>query len=220
MYAGIPVSVSFQPADDRLAAEVWADLERIDEVFNDHRDDSEIGRINAGGAGTFTLSEPLALAFACAENLQQLTAGAFSITTGPLRRLWRQAAQTGQIPDPESIATCRRALEPDAWHRDGKTVSVFDPGVRFDFGGLIKGMAVDQVMKKLLDAGTTAALVQCGGETACYGSTPCAWHPRPAATRPAAVVHAAGFGNWPFRLHQRQLPQPSRHCRHSLPPHL
>ena len=169
MYAGIPVSVAFQPADDRLAAEVWADLEQIDEVFNDHRDDSEIGCINAGGIGTFALSEPLAMAFACAEDLQQLTAGAFSITTGPLRRLWRHAARTGQAPDPDTIAACRNTLEPDAWRRDGNAVSVFDPGVRFDFGGLIKGMAVDQVMKKLLDAGTTSALVQCGGETACRG---------------------------------------------------
>ena len=169
MYAGIPVSVAFQPADERLAVEVWAALEQIDEVFNDHRDDSEIGRINAGGTRTFVLSEALATAFASAEDLQQLTAGAFSITTGPLRRLWRNAARTGQIPAPATIAACRSALASDAWRRDGNTVSVFDPGVRFDFGGLIKGMAVDQVMKKLLDAGTTAALVQCGGETACYG---------------------------------------------------
>ena len=169
MYAGIPVSVSFQPADDRLAAEVWADLDHIDEVFNDHRDDSVIGRINAGGTGTFAQSEPLAAAFSMAEDLQELSGGAFSITTGPLRRLWRNAARTGQTPDPDMIAACRAALEPTAWRRDGHSVTVLDPGVRFDFGGLIKGMAVDQVMKKLLDAGATSALVQCGGETACRG---------------------------------------------------
>lgn len=169
LYAGIPVRVAFQPADADLEAELWASLEDIDGVFNDHRDDTEIGRINAAGAGTFKLSPRLAAAFAHAAELQQLTGGAFSVTTGALRRLWRHAARSGHPPDPAALAAARAALRPETWHCSGDRLQVLDPGVRFDFGGLVKGMAVDDAMKRLAAAGAAAALVQCGGETTCRG---------------------------------------------------
>jgi thiamine biosynthesis lipoprotein len=169
LYAGIPVTVAFQAADEALAAEIWAGFERIDEIFNDHRDDSELGRINAAAGGTFALSAPLAAAFEAAEHLQQISRGAFSPASGPLRRLWRQAARDDRAPDADALTDALAALDPAAWQRDGNRLTVRDPRVRFDFGGLVKGMAVDQAMAVLLDRGVPAALVQCGGETACRG---------------------------------------------------
>ncbi len=220
LYAGIPVRVAFQPADAALEAELWASLEDIDGIFNDHRDDSEIGRINAAGAGTFALSPRLAAAFARAADLQQLTGGAFSPTTGPLRRLWRHAAHTGRAPDPAALAAARAALRPDAWRCDGRTLHVLDPAVRFDFGGLVKGIAVDDVMERLAAAGAAAALVQCGGETACRGLSrrgrphllgiPDPQHPDDrmwcAVRDPGTGLSASTSGNY-----RNQAPTPAHH---------
>lgn len=167
LYAGIPVGVAFAPADEHLAVELWAYLEQINDIFNDHRDDSEVGRINSGSAGTFVISAQLAAAFALAERIESLSGRAFAITTGPLRRLWREAAQVGQRPDPAAIAAA--VVPPGAWRREGTLLTVADPRIRFDFGGLIKGAAVDYVMTRLMETGAAAALVQCGGETACRG---------------------------------------------------
>lgn len=176
LYAGIPVSVAFAPLDYALAEEVWAGFERIDAIFNDHRDDSEIGRINAAGGGDFELSADLAAAFDLGERLERLTGGAFRLTTGPLRRLWRLAAATGQAPDPAALESARAAMADGTWCRNGRMLTVSHPAVRFDFGALAKGFAVDQAMLALARRGAANALVQCGGETACCGLSP---HGRP-----------------------------------------
>lgn len=169
LYAGIPVRVAFAPLDYGLAGEVWAGLDRIDSIFNDHRDDSEIGRINAAGGGSFEISPELAAAFEQGERLEQFSGGAFRLTTGPLRRLWRLAAATGQTPHPAALAAALAAMAGDAWCRDGRTLTVHHPAVRFDFGALAKGIAVDLAMRLLAARGACHALVQCGGETACRG---------------------------------------------------
>jgi FAD:protein FMN transferase len=172
LYFGIPVQVRFTPANAQLAEEAWSYLVGIDAIFNDYHDDSEIGRINRGGPGTYTLSPQLAEAFTAAITLNRLSGGAFDITVGPLRRLYRQAEKDGHFPTAEAIAEARSRIGAETFVLDGMTLTVLKAGVSFDFGGLIKGMAVDHVMALLSRAGSTAALVQCGGETACFGFSP------------------------------------------------
>ena len=202
LYYGIPVQVRFTPADQQLAEEAWRYLVGIDAIFNDYHEDSEIGRINRSGPATHTLSPQLAEAFATAVILNHLTGGAFDITVGPLRRLYRQAEKDGHFPTAEAIAEARSHLGPQTFTLDGATLSVLKPGVSFDFGGLIKGMAVDHVMAQLTRAGVTAALVQCGGETACFGLSPRGEHHRLGVPDPLDQEHlwctlrdpGSGFG--------------------------
>lgn len=172
LYSGIPVQVRFAPANQRLADEVWRYLESIDGDFNDYRDDSVVGRINLAGISTHQLSPAVAEAFATASHLNALTEGAFDITVGPLRRAWREASKSGHLPSAEQLATLRASVGPDTWRIVDGTVQVLKPGVRFDFGGLIKGMSVDHAMRLLVDAGVHSALVQSSGETGCFGLSP------------------------------------------------
>jgi FAD:protein FMN transferase len=46
------------------------------------------------------------------------------------------------------------------------------PGVRLDFGGIAKGMAVDAALERLREAGITSALVNAGGDLAIEGLPP------------------------------------------------
>lgn len=172
LYSGIPIQVRFAPANPVLAAEVWRYLVQIDEVFNDYRDDTEIGRINASGPGSHVLSMQLAEAFAGSAHLHLVSDGAFDITVGPLRRLWKLAAKSGNMPSPAALASARSAVGPTSWHLNGNRLEVLKPGVKFDFGGVIKGMSVDHAMNLLITAGVRAALVQSGGETGCFGLSP------------------------------------------------
>lgn len=172
LYSGIPVQVRFTPADPELAAATWRYLEGIDEVFNDYRDTSEIGRLNLAGAGRHAVSGELAEALAISRRVGQLTEGTFDITVGPLRRLWRAGEATGVAPSVDVIAQAMTAMGPRTWLVDGRTVEKRVPGVRFDVGGIIKGLAVDRALGLLLAGGATSALVQCGGETGCFGVSP------------------------------------------------
>jgi FAD:protein FMN transferase len=172
LYYGIPVQVRFTPENAQLEEKVWNYLEGIDAIFNDYRDDTEIGTINASSktvAGTYTLSPALAEAFALAIKMNGITNGAFDITVGPLRRLYRQAQTDGRFPSAEKIAEVKNYCGPQNFSLHGNVLTVHKAGVQFDFGGLVKGMAVERVIAQLKAAGATAALVQCGGETACFG---------------------------------------------------
>jgi thiamine biosynthesis lipoprotein len=169
LWAGIPVTVRFAPRDGVLAERIWDQLRTIDAVFNDWRDDSEIGRINAGGVATHVLSADLAEAFALAARMRAATDGAFEVTVGPLRRLWRGAEAAGVWPEAAALAAVRQVVGPQTYRCDGTRLEVRQAGVRFDFGGLCKGMAVDRVAALLRAGGATAGMVQIGGETGCWG---------------------------------------------------
>jgi len=171
LFGGMPVQVCFAPRDDALAAKAWASLDDYEVISNDWRDDSEIGRINAGGLGTYRLSPGLAQLFDLADGMRGTTDGAFDITVGPLRRLWRGAATSGVWPDAAQLAALRASIGPATYRRQGDVLQVLAPGVKFDFGG-IKGHAIDRLTSMLHQAGCRAALVQISGETCCWGLSP------------------------------------------------
>ncbi len=172
LYGGIPVTVRFTPADQELAGKAWAILASIDDDFNDWRDTSAIGRINAGGPGDYQLNPALTEAFALSERMHEASGGVFDITVGPLRRLWRGAEKARRWPEQPEIDAVRARIGQGVYRRAGGLLTVLKPGVQFDFGGVCKGMAVDRVVALLRAAGRTAGLVQVGGETGCWGITP------------------------------------------------
>ena len=173
LYQGIPVRVGFEPKDDALASKVWAYLRGVDDVFNIYRDTSELGRINrmeerAGVA----ISEDLARALRLSRLVHRKTAGAFDPTVGRLVRLWKKAAREDEIPAQEKIEKALASCGLDKVTLRGDRLSVACPGLRFDFGGLVKGLAVDRAVDMLRAGGARAALVQIGGETAAFGLSP------------------------------------------------
>lgn len=172
LWAGIPITLRFTPGDEALGDRVWAYLQSIDQTFNDWRDDSDIGRINRAGPGTYALNADLAAAFALAGRMRGQTGGACEITVGPLRRLWRQAEKTATWPGEAEIAQVMTGIGAGGYRVDGASLTVLKPGVQFDFGGVCKGFAVDRAAEMLRTAGCTAALVQIGGETQVWGQAP------------------------------------------------
>ena len=192
LYFGIPVTVKFTPAADELAERVWRKLGRVDEVFNIYREDSEVSRVNAASTrGGFTVSADLARALELSRRLHDETESAFDVTVGPLVELWRGVATAGRLPTSEEVASARalagmryslsgtrwdtvalRGLRPVRRKTETHRLVRHTPGTTFDFGGIVKGMAVDDVVTMLKEAGCTAALVQVGGETGAYGLSP------------------------------------------------
>ena len=139
LYFGIPVQVRFQPADAALEHNIWAYLEKVDEVFNDYREDSETGRLNATLANgrEAQVSGELAEALRFAGRAYHKTDGAFDVTIGPLRDLWREAARKETLPKAEAIKRARDRCGFDKVKLDGRTVRTAVRGMRFDFGGCI-----------------------------------------------------------------------------------
>ncbi|HKL21717.1 MAG TPA: FAD:protein FMN transferase, partial [Tichowtungia sp.] len=141
LYYGIPVQFRFFPENAQLADEVWAYLESINDGFNDYRAGSEIYTINRlNAAGDVSLSPMLAEAFRKARQAWTLSEGAFDITCAPIRDLWKQAAKTGVMPSDEEVAAARKRCGMNLVAQNGTRLTRLQAGVRFDFGGIIKGI--------------------------------------------------------------------------------
>ena len=170
LYAGIPVTVRFQPADEALGRAVFRYLEQADDVFNDYRPESELGQLNQAPAGKpFRVSAALANVLRLSLEMHTLTDGAFDITVGPLIRVWKDAAKRGTPPTAEELARTLASIGAARIALQGQDVTFLASGMRLDLGGIAKGLFVDQVASQLRRKNIHAAMVQIGGETAVFG---------------------------------------------------
>jgi len=170
LYHGIPVMVSFAPRNNELASAVWGYLRSIDDVFNIYRADSELGRINRmKERNHIGVSSGLARAIRLSQKAHEQTAGAFDPTVGRVIHLWRNAAGRGEPPPPQELerALASRGLEKVILK--GNRLTIENPDLQLDLGGMVKGMATDEAVRMLRAGGARAALVQVGGETAAFG---------------------------------------------------
>jgi thiamine biosynthesis lipoprotein len=149
-------------------------LENIDDVYNVHRTDSEAGKLNAAlGRGALPrgvrVSADLAEALGLSFEAHRLTDGAFDITVKPLIDLWRGAAKAKVPPADAEVAKTLARSGMAKLRLEGDRLISSAPGVSLDFGGIVKGIAVDRVVAMLKSGGARSGLVQVGGETACWG---------------------------------------------------
>lgn len=156
------------PAAARAAADAaFAELDRLDAIFSDWRDDSELSRLcDRAGRGPVEVSPELHDVLLQASILARATGGAFDVTVGPLTRLWRQARAAGVPPRDDEIESARALV---GWSRvrfegGGRRVELLMPGMRLDLGGIAKGAACRRAVDVLTAAGHPRALVELGGD--------------------------------------------------------
>jgi thiamine biosynthesis lipoprotein len=145
---------AFRAGFDRIA--------ELDAILSDYRPDSELNRLPAhAGPDLFRVLE-------AAQALAEESGGAFDVTIGRVTRLWRQARKDGRPPAPEAV---REALAHSGFrklHLDPATrgVTVDDPEVKLDAGGIAKGYAADEALAAVRRAGVAIALVSVSGDLA------------------------------------------------------
>jgi thiamine biosynthesis lipoprotein len=173
LYYNLPVQISFYPSNPELARQVWTYLEQMDDLFNDYKPGSEISRINAKeSVGEVALSPWLAAAFGKARKAYDLSDGAFDISSAPIRNLWKQGARENRTPSDEEVAAAQQVCGLHRVQLKGDRLITERSGMRFDFGGIIKGIIADRVIEMLKEGGVKSALIQISGETAAYGDSP------------------------------------------------
>lgn len=163
--------VMYAPSEE--AAEAAARLafdrvSRLDELFSDYRDDSELMRLcrDSGPGRPVKVSDELLGILETAQTVSRQGEGAFDVTVGPIVRLWRTARKEKRLPPADELAAARRLV---GWRnvrlsREDRTVELLIPGMRLDLGGIAKGYAVEAAMQVLRKQGIASALVEAGGD--------------------------------------------------------
>lgn len=158
-------------AEDPVAAgeavrAAWARVHQLNDAFSDYAPESELMRFCRQPAGTVVhLSPDLAGILRRADEVNRLSGGAFDVTIGPLKRLWRQSRRDALLPAPERIAQARALT---GWSKvrllpNGAAILQVD-GMRLDLGGIAKGHAADAALGILRERGFPRAIVAASGD--------------------------------------------------------
>jgi thiamine biosynthesis lipoprotein len=142
------------PSAPEIQRSIDALLARFDEQMSTWRDDSELSRFNAVGAGEwFRVSPDTARVVARALELHEITDGASDVTVGPLLRLWGFGARADKIGEPSALM---------------KDVD----GLEVDLSSIAPGYAVDLIVAQLAATDIPNAMVELGGEVRAVGLRP------------------------------------------------
>jgi thiamine biosynthesis lipoprotein len=182
-YAETHMGTKFQmivyAADEKTAraatAAAFARVAVLDGIMSDYKPTSELMRLcDKAGGEPVKVSEELSFVLTKAQEVSELSDGAFDVTVGPVVRLWRLARKTGRLPDPDDL---KKALELVGYKNiklapKERTVQLPKPGMRLDLGGIAKGYAADEALAVLKKHGIHRALVAAGGDIAVSGPPP------------------------------------------------
>ncbi len=146
-----------------IARETW----RIEDKFSRYKPSGIVHQINSSRGAEVTLDEETGELIDYAAICHRLSGGAFDITSGVLRRVWRFDG-SGTLPSPEAV---RKVLTNVGWHkvRWHKPCLQLQQGMEIDLGGIGKEYAVDRAAQLLARQGMPSALVNFGGDLRATG---------------------------------------------------
>lgn len=176
---GVRVEITLYAPDEvtatRAARAAYSRYAELEQIMSDYRPDSELMRLCAqAGTGRVPVSEELFLVLSKAQEIAELTDGAFDVTASPVVRLWREARRTGEMP---SQADRDAALKLVGWRRmtldpRRQTIELALSGMLLDLGGIAKGYANDEALRTMKAHGIDSAMIQAGGDISVSGPPP------------------------------------------------
>ena len=152
-------------------------LEAIEQSMSTYRKDSELSLLNLAKVGEWVVvSKELMLVLQAAQNISELSNGAFDISVGPLVNLWGFGPEYS-LRDKPKQAEIAALLEQGVGYQyleldqDNLRVKKGKP-LYLDLSAIAKGYAVDRLTELLSEHGIKNYLVEIGGELRAAGYKP------------------------------------------------
>ena len=176
---GSPFTIVFYATDslyaNNTAKHCFALVDSLVDILSDYKDSSELNRLCArAGKGSFPCSPVLFDVLQKSNDAFIQSQGSFDITLGPVTRLWRKARKENIFPAPElvkeklSLTGFNKIAIDTAMH----TVSLQQPGMQLDLGGIGQGYIAQEVMDYLQSHHIDNALADVSGDIVCRGKPP------------------------------------------------
>lgn len=179
IYFDIPARIVFHlPEADAqidpeiLSRKIWDEFERVGNIFNPFDPHSETGRLNDNRTrGPISVSNDMYQVLTLSKKLWETSDGAFDPTMRPVKELWHDAAEAQEIPSNRDIrrTVAQVGFDKVALLEDRQALKRENKNIRFDFGGIAKGYAVDKAAALIRAHGIDAALISLGGEIRTFG---------------------------------------------------
>ena len=159
---------------DELKEQVDDLLLKINQQMSTYIPSSEISQFNLyKQQDWFPISNDFAQVVSNAQNISNLTNGAFDITISPLIDLWGFGAKTQlKIPTDKQITQALQSIGYQylAVRNEPPALRKLNKNLRIDLSAIAKGFAVDKITGLISQRGYSNFLVEIGGELHSQGS--------------------------------------------------
>ncbi|PIE91463.1 MAG: thiamine biosynthesis protein ApbE [Acidobacteria bacterium] len=150
----------------RIKQDIQAELDRIDELMSNWKEESDVCRFNRLDPETaLVISKDTARVITSAQHIYKLTHKRFDPTLSPLIDLWGFATkERGTFPKPDEIQQALQKVGFEGIALDGRIIRKTAPERSLNLSAIAKGYAVDCVYDLLISRGYQRVLVEVGGE--------------------------------------------------------
>lgn len=177
---------------DELKVELETELQRIDKLLSNYRDDSHISEVNYNQTLTEIPADPeLIFLIEQARNIQLASQGCYDLTIQPLFKLWGFRQESLHIPSEAEIAEAMRAVGMEKIQTHEKHLQKKVASSYIDVSSIAKGYTVGKLAGILERKKIVNYLVEVGGELQTRGQKPEQQPWRVAIERPLPL--AQGF---------------------------
>lgn len=178
IHMGVEVRIVLHDEDaSRAAAAARKAFDRVrawDDTLSDWRSDTPAQRLPSQAGASQRVEGRLRDALDASWRLARVTCGGFEAGLGSITRLWREARRSGTMPTDPALACAVACAGRSAWRwsEDTSTFTAQRDGVRMDFGAIGQGLAADDALAALREAGMPQALVDVSGDIALGAAPP------------------------------------------------
>lgn len=158
----------------RIAAAAFDAIDDLEARISSWRPGSETSRVNREASERPVQVSPDVLELIeFSKTMHAKTSGAFDITVAPLYELWGFYRNEGRRPSPEKIAQAleRVGMEKVTIDPVERTVSFSVEGMKLNYGGIGKGLALDLAAQVLRRYGVTRGILN-GGDSSVLALDP------------------------------------------------
>ena len=176
---GSPFNLIFYHPDsiaaESIAGECFSVVDSLNAIFSDYTLESEVGKLALQpGNGLLKVSDELFAMIVKSNQAWTTSKGAFDVTIGALTHLWRRAKAEKRFPSETEIKEAKQSTGFGnlVIYFKSKRISFIKKGMRFDFGGIVKGYAAQKVIDYLKNKNISMALADAGGDIAIGDAPP------------------------------------------------
>lgn len=168
MAMGTLVQITAEAERPALEA-AFAEIERLEALLSEWRAESEISRLNRAAGGAFLRVSPeTEEVLRLSRDFAQETRGAFDPTVLPLVRLYGFLGGPERVPEPAEVEAALAKVGWRAIEVEKGRARLARAGAEIGLGAIAKGYIADRALAVLLGQGARRALVNAGGDIACF----------------------------------------------------
>lgn len=171
----ITVTVYDRDDADALISDCFEMAERYEKYFSATLSESDISRINSANGKPVTVHDETAELIQRGLEYSEESGGLFDISIGAESSLWNFTDDNVVMPPDEALiedAVSHVSYKNIIVDNKTDTVTLLDPDMRLDLGGIAKGYIADEMKAYLIESGVKSAIINLGGNVEVIGARP------------------------------------------------